>query len=59
MAHYSKAMYHTLGKYSSYFVDWAGKIKNLSIMVSQDLRYSSGYSGVPEWTSRGYQHARG
>lgn len=21
MAHYNKAMYHTLGKYSSYFVD--------------------------------------
>lgn len=30
MAHYNQAMYHTLGKYSSYFVDWAGKIKNLS-----------------------------
>ena len=30
MAHYNQAMYLTLGKYSSYFVDWAGKIKNLS-----------------------------
>ena len=30
MVHYNQAMCLTLGKYNSYFVDWAGKIKNFS-----------------------------